>query len=293
MAIGDITNAFIKHFGADVHVAYQRMGSKIRNTVRARHGIRAEDSTFQRVCKGKATDKQRNGMITPMNLGHDKVTATLFDRYAGEWVDDLDLLKTNIDEHALVTQGIASAFGRETDQILFDAIKDTGNHTDYTPGGTNTAVTPATVTTDASWATNLMQRFGEAEIPDDGQRYVMVPHSLWARMLGIKEFASADYIGYEQLPFKGGMTAKRWLGFMWYSHSMTLENLGTETGNAGDEPFVAYHKSAWGHVIGKDVTDIRIQYYNTHWSNFISGAMSMGAVAVDPVGIILGYYDIT
>ena len=49
-----ISNAFIKQFEAEVHMAYQRMGSKLRNTVRQSNNVTGNQARFQKVGKGAA-----------------------------------------------------------------------------------------------------------------------------------------------------------------------------------------------------------------------------------------------
>ena len=97
MATPTIDVSFIEEFESGVHMAYQRMGSKLRNTIRTANGVKNK-TTFQKVGKGFATTKARHGNVAPMNLEHTKVSVTLEDYFAGEWVDDLDQLRINHDE---------------------------------------------------------------------------------------------------------------------------------------------------------------------------------------------------
>ena len=53
MALTTISTSFIEEFESGVHVAYQRMGSKLRNTVRTRNGV-----------KNKVLLLQKQGMVT-------------------------------------------------------------------------------------------------------------------------------------------------------------------------------------------------------------------------------------
>jgi len=92
-----IDQAFITQFESDVHLAYQRMGSKLRNTVRQVNGVTGSTVKFQKIGKGAANTKSRNGDVTGMEVAHTNVTATLTDHYAPEYIDKLDELKTNID----------------------------------------------------------------------------------------------------------------------------------------------------------------------------------------------------
>ena len=49
--------AFIKNFEAEVHVQYQQMGAKLRNTVRTKANVIGSTTTFQKVGKGTANTK--------------------------------------------------------------------------------------------------------------------------------------------------------------------------------------------------------------------------------------------
>jgi hypothetical protein len=87
-----IDQAFIKQFEEEVHQAYQRMGSKLRNTVRVKNGVKGSSTVFQKVGKGAASTKARHGMVPVMNVDHTSVECQLQDFYAGDWVDQLDEL---------------------------------------------------------------------------------------------------------------------------------------------------------------------------------------------------------
>ena len=85
-----IDTAFIRQFETEVHLAYQRMGSKLRNTVRTVSNVNGSTVRFQKIGTGSASTKSRNGMVTPMELTHTTVDVTLEDFYAAEYIDKLD-----------------------------------------------------------------------------------------------------------------------------------------------------------------------------------------------------------
>ena len=64
-----IDQAFIKQFEQEVHQAYQRMGSKLRNTVRVKNGVQGSSTVFQKVGKGSASTKARHGKV-PVRVGN-------------------------------------------------------------------------------------------------------------------------------------------------------------------------------------------------------------------------------
>lgn len=261
-----IDQAFIKQFEADVHMAYQRQGSKLRNTVRTKSGVRGSSTTFQKVGTGAAVQKARHAQVATMNIAHTNVECTLQDWYASDWIDKLDEIKTNIDERMVIANNAAYALGRKTDDMIVTQLDTTSNA--VTEAG-NDGLTQAKINT-------VFNYFGNNDVPDDGDRFWVISPSAWTNLLSIQAFSSADYIGQEQLPYQGGMVAKRWLGFMWFTHS------GLPIASTIRKTF-AYHRSAVGHAVGQDVTT-EMNYVPTNVAHLATSFMSMGAVLIDEKG---------
>ena len=195
-----IDQAFVKQFGEEVHQAFQRMGSKLRNTVRVKNGVRGSSTVFQKVGKGSAATKARNAMVPVMNIEHEPVECQLLDFYAGDWIDQLDELKLNIDERQVLANAGAFALGRKTDELIISALDQTTN----TAGAGTDGLTKAKVLT-------AFEMLGEKDVPDDGQRAAVIGWKQWSDLLEIPEFANADFVGPDELPWRGTQ-AKRWLG---------------------------------------------------------------------------------
>ena len=118
-----IDQAFIKQFEREVHEAFQRQGSKLRNTVRTINNVKGSSAIFQKVGKGTAATKVQHGMVPVMNLDHTNVECILQDYYAGDWIDHLDELKTNIDERQVIANAGAHALGRKSDEMIITALE--------------------------------------------------------------------------------------------------------------------------------------------------------------------------
>jgi hypothetical protein len=262
MSIG-ISTAFIKQFESDVHMAYQRMGSKLKDTIRQKPSVNGNQAVFQKVGKGSAVQKSRHGQVPIMNIDHTNVTVTLQDFFSADYVDRLDELKTNIDERMVVAQSSAGALGRKTDELITTALDGTSN---LSGNSDSDGLTLAKIN-------GVFGSMGEGDIPDDGDRYFVVSPDGWIDLLGINAFADADFIGPDELPYKGGMVAKRWLGFMWMTHS-GLPVTG------GRRQCFAYHRSGIGVAMGADVTT-EINYIPERVSNLITAYMSLGVVLID------------
>ena len=256
--------AFIKQFESEVHMAYQRMGSKLRNTVRTVGNVAGSTVRFQKIGTGSASTKSRNGDITAMELTHTQVEATMADHYAAEYIDKLDELKTNIDERQAVAQSAAAALGRKTDEILITAMDAGANSTQI--HDTSSALEKADLL-------SLFETFGAADIPEDGGRYLAMNPKGYADLFAINEFASSDFVGEQNLPYAGGMTMKEFLGFKIFSTSAVT---------AGKN--MAYHTSAIGLGINADV-QTEINYVPQKAAHLATSMMSMGAVVIDDNGI--------
>lgn len=262
-----IDNVFVKQFEADVHLAYQQMGTKLRSTVRSKSGVIGASTTFQKIGRGTASTKSRHGIVPVMNLNHEPVECILQDYYAGDWVDALDELKTNVDERRVVASAGAYALGRKTDELIISAMNNaTASVGDYSGVLTKDLILSA------------VEKLNTNDVPDDGRRFAVVGVQQWNQLLGIDEFVSADYVG-DTLPLVSGGASKKWLGITWLLH-----NALPMTANTKRDCFI-YHASSIGHACGQDVkTDI--SWHGERAAHFISNSMSQGAVLIDNVGIV-------
>ena len=258
-----IDTAFIKQFESEVHMAYQRMGSKLKNTIRNQQ-VSGNVVRFQKIGAGTASTKSRNGNITPMELVHTNVEATMEDHYAAEYIDKLDELKINIDERQAVATSAAAALGRKTDELIYTAMDAGANSTQI--HDTSSAVEKADLLT-------LFETFGTANVPEDGQRYLAMHPKGFADLFLINEFASSDFVGEQNLPFAGGMTMKQFLGFNIFSTSAIT---------AGKN--IAYNQNAVGIGVNSEVST-EVNYIPEKVSHLTTSMMSMGAVVIDDNGV--------
>lgn len=261
-----IDQVFIKQFEADVHLAYQQMGTKLRATVRSKSGVVGASTTFQKVGRGTASTKSRHGIVPVMNLNHEPVECILQDYYAGDWVDALDELKTNVDERRVVASAGAYALGRKTDELIINAMNGATNSVgDYTTGLTKELILSA------------VEALNEKDVPDDGRRFAVVGVHQWNELLSMDEFVSADYVGND-LPLVSGGASKKWLGITWVLHN------GLPVTDENRDCFI-YHSTSVGHACGQEVkTDI--SWHGERAAHFISNSMSQGAVLIDNDGIV-------
>ncbi len=265
-----IDQAFIKQFEREVHEAYQRQGSKLRNTVRTINDVNGSSAVFQKVGVGTAATKASGAAVPVMNLAHSNVEVTLNDFYAGDWIDRLDELKTNIDERQVIANAGAHALGRKTDEMIINALDSASTHViaDSAAGLTKDKVLEA------------FEIFGGNDVPDDGQRFAVVGWKQWSELLTLEEFVNADYVGAEALPYTTATQAKQWLGTLWMPHS------GLPVDGSDVRSCFFYHKTAVGHAVAADIqTDIT--WHGDRAAHFVNNMMSQGFGLIDEAGVVV------
>ncbi|WP_207539130.1 phage capsid protein [Sabulicella rubraurantiaca] len=269
---GTIDQAFVKQYQAEVHEAYQRQGSKLRPAVRSKTGVKGASTIFKRVGRGIAGAKARNGVVPVMNIEYSAVECFLQDHYAGDWIDRFDDLKTNANELDVLASAGAYALGRKTDELIIAALDTATIEAVGTQSGQtdNDGLTRAKVLL-------AFEMLGQADVPDDGNRFAVVGWKQWSELLTLPEFASAQYVGESELPWKGSQ-AKRWLGATWIAHS-GLTTAGTI------RSCYFFHRTAVGHAAASEViTDIT--WHGDRAAHFVNSMMSQGAVLVDNAGVV-------
>ncbi len=269
-----IDNAFVKQFEREVFESYQRMGSKLRATVRSKNNVNGSTCVFQKVGQGTASTKSSHGMVPVMNLEHTSVEATLSDYYAGDWVDRLDELKINHDERQVIANAGAYALGRKTDELIINSLAASTNVVSDSAAGLS-----------KDKVLEAFEMLGGADVPDDGQRTAVVGWKQWSELLGIAEFASAEYVGDDELPWRGTQ-AKNWLGTLWVPHS------GLPIDGSGVRSCFWFHKTAVGHGSGADV-ETDITWHGDRAAFFVNNMMSQGAALIEESGVVVMTCDET
>lgn len=274
MPFPSIDVAFVKQYEADVHLAYQRQGSKFRGLARTVNGVVGSSTTFQKIGTGAAVTKARGSAISPMNLGHTNVECTLQDWYAGDWYDKLDELKIRHDERMAIANSGAYALGRKTDELIVAALATAPVGRNVT--GSGNLADAATMTIEKVY--RAIELMNIQDVPDDGMRFCAVSPQAWSALLNIQAFANSQWAG-DNMPFKSPTTQmKSWLGINWFQFP-ALPAAGAVRDN------FMWHQRAVGHAIGAEVAS-DITWHGDRASWFINNMMSQGAVLIDELGTV-------
>ncbi len=286
-----VPNSFIQQYERDHVDAFQQKGSYLRDTVRFRTGVIGKSDTFQLIGKGAATKKGRNGEVVPMNLDHTPVTCTLEDFYAGDGADTVDLSRLSIDERMAIAQAGASALGVKVDNQIINSLDGT------------TSAASNWVQTSSATVRNSMLNFCKSlfqnDVPNDGNIFALLTPAAWSAALTVKEFANAEWVTAQGLPFTRGVADGRkfadWNGVKWKMHT-GLTGVGTATATN-----YIYHRNAVGYAAGalannsaeSDVVRADITWQGLRQEYFIVHVMLGGSCLIDSTGVVKGSFDDT
>ncbi len=266
-----IDQAFIKQYEKDVHLAYQRMGSLLRGTVRTINSVEGSTARFQKVGTGTAVQKTRHGDIIPMNVEHSYVDVTLEDWYAGDYIDRLDLLKTNIDERDVIVKSGAAALGRRTDKLIIDQLSSTTNYV----GDYSTSFSKAL-------ASQAIEMMNDNKVPQNDRFGALSPNA-WEHFLNITEVKSSEYTG-DMYPWLKGMESVRWRNIQWIPFPGS-DDESLPLASTDNRDCYIWQMTAVGHAIGQEiVSDFDWEGRKAAW--FINNMMSMGGALIDGNGVI-------
>ncbi len=287
-----IDTAFITSYEAKVHEVFQRKGSYLSDSVRAKTDVIGSTAVFQKIGKGIATTKARHGTITPMNQTHTAPSCTIADFYAGDWVDKLDESKININERDVIASGGAMALGRKKDDQITTVLDST----------TQSSVT-IVVTSKAAILASALE-FAEAawdnDVPNDGEVFACVTPRLWSQFMLNDQFGRAEYVRADGMAWVGGPDIgagrwKDWMGIKWKMQT-GLPGAGTATakGFVWHKTAVAYATAAAaGNVSGNEAVAADITWHGDRAAHFVNHLMSGQACMIDDTGVIESNHDDT
>ena len=266
----DIPDWFIKQYEADVFVAYQRTMSMLAPYVR-KGTVVGQTVNVPKYGTGEAGQKDRHGYVPVMNVDHGTVEFNVEDWYAGEWVDKLDLLKTNRDERANAANAGAYALARKKDKLIITALRASL--------GSGQKITDAGGMTYAK----LMKGFellDGADVPDDGDRVCTLGPHQWSELSKLEQFSSVDWVNSKTAE-GGRYQTRRWNGCTF----INTQSLLTEFKASAIRPCLMFHKSAiaWGD--GADVS-ADITWHGDRAAWFINHMMSGGAKRIEDLGVV-------
>ena len=275
----NLSAAASTEFDDMVKHAYQTMGATnggIANAVTQRNNVVGDTYKFRAMGKGLANQKASQADVTPMDISHSLITATLTNWLAPEYTDIFDAAEVNFDEKQELAYTIAGALHRRREQLLIDAMDAA------TPGAqVATSVGGADSNMNVEKVLRAAKELNDAGVAMDKDRHIATSASGLEAMLNESQVGSSDFSSVQAL-----MTGELnyWMGFNW--HIIETRDEGGLSTAAGDvRSSYAWHKSAVGLATGIDIrTDVNWVPVKTSW--LCNGIMKCGVAIRDTAGLI-------
>jgi hypothetical protein len=279
----NLSAAASTEFDDMVKHAFQTMGSGIVESVTVRNSVVGDTYKFRAMGKGLANQKPSQADVTPMDISHSLITATLGNWNAPEYSDIFDAAEVNFDEKSELASTIAGALYRRQEQIIIDAMDAA------TPGDTVTAaIGGADTNLNIEKLVRTSKYLNDAGVPMDKDRHFMTSASGLEALLLETQIGSNDYNDVRAL-ISGELNY--FMGFHFHIIESRSEGGLTIDGNDVRNSY-AYHKSAVGLAVGIDIiTDVNWIAQKTSW--LCNGMMKAGAAIRDTAGLILILNDET
>lgn len=299
-AVGNnVSNAFITMFGDEVTHASQQLQSNLQGAVRTVRGVVGSTHRFPILGKaGVIKNKTAHQDIEAMSaidintgssgvldldsgtyigdatgttaatvdvMNHTNATATINTYSTGEYIDDFDALKTNVDLRSAYAESIAGAMNRAYDDVIIKAL-------DAATPGTTVSVSSSL---DRAELTSIHNALNANSVPMN-DRYLVVDPTTYGDILG-----STDIVGNADGPLSQALATgilPNVLGF-----NIIMSNGLTTT--SSDKKCYAFSKNAVGMAIGKDITTM-VNYVPQKLSTLIAAEFSAGSVVIDAAALV-------
>lgn len=256
-----------------VHHVYQA-GYKLDGCCRLKSDVTGDAHKFRTMGKGLANQKASQADVTPMDVAHSLIPATLQNWNAPEYTDIFDAAEVGFDEKSELAKTISKALGRRKDQLLIDAL-DASTPTATVATSIGGAATPMNIAKVAAAGSEL----DDNEVDEEGRVMLLSSKSKWS-LLQTTEVGSADYNTVKALAHGEIDT---FMGFKFVF--MGTRGEGGLTAAATVYDGYAFHMDALGLAVGiQEKTEINYVPHKTSW--LANGILKAGAVAIDETGIV-------
>ena len=267
----------VTEFDSMVKHAYQN-ASLLRDAVTVRNNVVGDTYKFRAMGKGTAAARGTTSTdVSPMNVAHSLVTATLTNYVAPEFTDIFDAAEVNFDEKQELAQTIAGALGRRLDQLVIAAMDAA------TPGATVGTGTTGLSPDDLVSAKIELVKAGVGS----GDLFCVLNGKGLSDLLGAEKTSSSDYANVKAL-VNGEIDT--FAGFKVITMEDRSEGGLTVDGSTAEVKAYASAKDAVGLAIGVD-NKTTIDYIPEKVSFLCNGMLKAGAAIRDTAGLVEINYD--
>lgn len=274
-----LSNAATELFDSQVKKNYQE-GHSLKGLCRQKTLAGANKIYFPKMGNAVARQKQVHESVTPANVTHSRVSATMEDWYAAEYTDIFKNNQTNFDEITELADILKMACGRRIDYLSIAALNASGaDSISNDIGGTDTDMNFEKV------------KAAMGELDDNGvpqaDRVLLMNHRAYRNLLSDDEFINSDY-GQMRLDVSSQGNIKPFLAFNIVTINDRIETDGSRLGlpkdGSDDVTCFAFHKDALGVGFNLELRS-EVNYVADKLAHLSTVMFSAGAVAIDDAGI--------
>ena len=193
-------------------------------------------------------------------------TATMKNYATGEYVDNFETLRTNVDLRSAYAESIAASMNRAYDQVIIDALDAAHTEGGLAANLDNQAVSKTTLIT-------LHKALTDNNVPMS-DRYLVIDS------FGLQDIlADTDLVSSAAGPISQALVTGQVANVMGFNVIVSTQ-LSAGTNDSNDKQGFAFHKNALGMAIAKDITT-EANYIPEKLATLISASFSAGATAID------------
>ncbi len=272
----NVTNIYVTEFDEEAKLAYERRGMRLPMTVRSRYNLRATTHRFPvRGLSSEATTKGNYDAYSLTGLSGTKAFAdvSLTRRHWHDYVSRQDMFSMTSEDVSDTAWEAVQKVGQSIDNKITTAMD----------AGTTTIAHGSAGLTKAK-ILQAIEMLNANNVPMDN-RYCLVDAAQWTDLLNIEEFASQDYVGYDNLPWTTSQNARMWLGilFILFPGLPVAANIRSN---------FFYHMSSTGFASSQGL-ETEVAWLPEHDSWIVKATEQCGSILLDNRGIIKVLVDET
>jgi len=285
-----INTAFVQQFKSNLELMVQQKGSILLPLVRVEK-ITGKYTHFERLGSGEASEvlTRHGNTPEPLNLLHSRRRVILRTFDAAELVDDADKVRMLIDPTSEYAQQIATALGRQADDIILNALYGNAYSVDSSDSQSSVALTDYnsgsnvidedTGTTNSDLNVAKLRAARKQLLKNHVDLQAETPiilHDSTSLMDGLLTETSVTSSDYNSVKALVNGELNTYMGFKFVQH----EKLATST-HATSEGFaraIVFVPSALGVATGRDINVRMSERDDKRYSMQVYGAMDIGAV---------------
>lgn len=275
-------NIYAKEYGNIVFLKSQQEGSRLRNTVMIKSGVKAEETYMDQINSFAALPKgARLADTDPTLASFDRRRIALEDFYVAKAWEKMDDIRTLADPTSAIVRNGINAMGRKIDDVVIAAATGTA----YTGKTGTTAVTfPTSTNQIAAGSANLtlakwldaIEILNANDVDPSEEKVIVIGSSQLTSLLTTTEIKSADYNSVKAL-VQGQVN--EFLG----CKVIRSERL-SKSGN--NRNVLLYTKNAIGLAFGQDVNSRMDELPGKHYAKQLYFSMSIGASRLEEAKVV-------